>query len=269
MACSLKSVFCVSELNESVLGSKTKGALVPCSSKTDKAKSWGCSVLSNAFTGESVALDEKGLGYNSSKASSNVPVHAQTTICISKALMWWKKSQKPNMIEIHSAQELVHALLNAGDSLVVVDFYSPGCGGCKALHPKICQIAELYPKAIFLKVNYEELKTMCHGLRIHVLPFFRFYRGAEGRVCSFSCTNATIKKFKDAMAKHGNERCSFGPVKGLEESELKSLASIGEISLNSSLLYPKQEKLEDLVDDFSGVLSTASKNSGRMQDSLF
>lgn len=63
---------------------------------------------------------------------------AQATICVSKALKWWKKTLKPNMIEIHSAQELVHSLLNAGDSLVVVDFYSPGCGGCKALHPKVC-----------------------------------------------------------------------------------------------------------------------------------
>lgn len=58
---------------------------------------------------------------------------------------------------------------------------------------QICQIAELYPTAIFLKVNYEELKTMCQSLHIHVLPFFRFYRGAEGRVCSFSCTNATVR----------------------------------------------------------------------------
>jgi len=41
------------------------------------------------------------------------------------------------MIEIHSAQELVHSLRNAGDSLVVVDFYSPGCGGCKALDSKV------------------------------------------------------------------------------------------------------------------------------------
>ncbi|KAK7411422.1 hypothetical protein VNO78_02855 [Psophocarpus tetragonolobus] len=267
MACLLKSVYCVPE---NMFGSKTKGALVPCSSKTGEAKSWGCSVLSNAFMGKFTALDEKSLGFCNSKASSNVPLQVQATICVSKALKWWKKSLKPNMIEIHSAQELVHSLLNAGDSLVVVDFYSPGCGGCKALHPKICQIAEMYPNAIFLKVNYEELKTMCHGLSIHVLPFFRFYRGAEGRVCSFSCTNATIKKFKDALAKHGNERCSFGPAKGLEESELKTLASIGEISVSSSpLLYPKLGKLEDLVTGsyhFSGEWSMASNS---MQEAIF
>lgn len=41
------------------------------------------------------------------------------------------------MVEINSAQELVDNILNAGDRLVIVDFYSPGCGGCKALHPKV------------------------------------------------------------------------------------------------------------------------------------
>ncbi|KHN01877.1 thioredoxin-like 1-2, chloroplastic [Glycine soja] len=271
MACSLNSVFRVPDLNESMFGSRTKGALVPCPSKTGKVKSWGCSVLSNAFMGKSISLDEKGSGCCNSKSSSNIPVHAQATICVSKALKWWKKTLKPNMIEIHSAQELVHSLVNAGDSLLVVDFYSPGCGGCKALHPKICQIAELYPNATFLKVNYEELKTMCHGLRIHVLPFFRFYRGSEGRVCSFSCTNATIKKFKDALAKHGSERCSFGPTKGLEESELKILASIGEIN-SSPLLCPKLGKLEDLVmesHDFSGVWSMESNSRGIMLDAIY
>ncbi|KAH7656395.1 Monodehydroascorbate reductase (NADH) protein [Dioscorea alata] len=165
------------------------------------------------------------------------------SICVPRVLRWWEKTTSSNMIEIKCAQELVDALINAGDKLVIVDFYSPGCGGCKALHPKICQIAELNPDAQFLKVNYEELKPMCHKLHIHVLPFFRFYRGSQGLVCSFSCTNATINKFKNALAKHGKDQSnssSIGPAKGLEVKELLSLASSGEIdqlsySLSSSM----------------------------------
>ncbi|XP_078441313.1 thioredoxin-like 1-2, chloroplastic [Wolffia australiana] len=129
------------------------------------------------------------------------------------------------MAEMGSAQELAECLLAAGDRLVVVDFYSPGCGGCRVLHPKICQIAEKNPDVIFLKVNYEEHPSLCAGLRVHVLPFFRFYRGAAGRVCSFSCTTATINKFRDAMAKHGGVMSDAGPSKGLEDSELLRLAS--------------------------------------------
>lgn len=52
-------------------------------------------------------------------------------------MRWWEKSTKDNMLEIHSANHLVDSLLNAGDRLVVLDFYSPGCGGCKSLHPKV------------------------------------------------------------------------------------------------------------------------------------
>jgi hypothetical protein len=53
---------------------------------------------------------------------------------------------------------------------------------------------------------------------------FRFYRGAEARVASFSCTNATINKFKDALAKHGTDRCSLAPARGLDHSDLMALA---------------------------------------------
>ncbi|CAA7401113.1 unnamed protein product [Spirodela intermedia] len=148
---------------------------------------------------------------------------------VPRTMRWWEKGAAPNMMEIGSARELAESLLAAGDKLVVVDFYSPGCGGCRSLHPKICQIAEANRDVVFLKVNYEEHKSMCQSLQVHVLPFFRFYRGADGRVCSFSCTNATINKFRDALAKHGAERDGGaaipGPAKGLEESELLKLAS--------------------------------------------
>lgn len=235
MSCSANVGTNVSGLNGAVvIGSKTKGALgLPSSSgslsfgESEKTK---FPILRIDFMGQQLVLsDKRVLGDWSRKAPSRFSLRAQASIYVSRAMKWWEKTRQTNMVEINSAQELVDSLLNAGDRLVVVDFYSPGCGGCKALHPKICQLAESNPSAIFLKVNYEELRTMCQCLHIHVLPFFRLYRGSEGRLCSFSCTNATIKKFKDAMAKHGVERCSVGPAKGLDDSELAKLAERGEI----------------------------------------
>jgi len=61
----------------------------------------------------------------------------QMTLSFPKAIKWWKKGLQPNMKEIESAQELVGSLLDAGNKLVIVDFFSPGCGGCRALHPKV------------------------------------------------------------------------------------------------------------------------------------
>lgn len=57
-----------------------------------------------------------------------------------------------------------------------------------------------------------------------------------------------IKKFKDALGKYGTDQCSLGPAKGLDESELMRLASIGQISMNLPAPSPKEgDKMEDLV----------------------
>lgn len=45
-----------------------------------------------------------------------------------------------------------------------------------------------------------------------------------------------IKKFKDALAKHSTERCSLGPAKGLEESEIQALAGNRDLSFT----YPRK-----------------------------
>lgn len=152
---------------------------------------------------------------------------------LGKSQKWWEKGLQPNMREVTSAQDLVDTLQNAGDKLVIVDFFSPACGGCKALHPKVlfftlnlfffmdlilgcarscdfpfnfkftnflfvlwqlCQFAEMNPDVLFLQVNSEDNRAISYSLGVHVLPFFRFYRGAQGRLCSFSCTNATVCK---------------------------------------------------------------------------
>ncbi|ONK62764.1 uncharacterized protein A4U43_C07F7900 [Asparagus officinalis] len=182
---------------------------------------------SSGFLGKRFDFGDRGC---KTVRGSQRPTSVQMTLAFPKAMRWWKKGLQPNMKEIESAQDLVDSFQTAGDRLVVVDFFSPGCGGCKALHPKICQFAEMNPDVMFLQVNYEEHKSMCYSLNVHVLPFFRFYRGANGRLSSFSCTNATVKKFRDALAKHSTERCSLGPAKGLEESELVALAANKDLS---------------------------------------
>ncbi|XP_060169785.1 thioredoxin-like 1-2, chloroplastic [Lycium barbarum] len=224
MACSLNTGFSVS---------------VPCFNSRAKGYSRHCS--SNA------TLQLKDLTSREFQGKPLDHRQEQVSVCVGSGQAWWEKTLKPNMVEINSAQQLVDSLLKAGDRLVIIDFYSPGCGGCKTLHPKMCQLAESNPNAIFLKVNYEELKTMCSVLHIPVLPFFRFYRGAQGKVCSFSCTNATIKKFKDALSRYRNDGCSLSPAKGLDESELLALASIGQISIKSSFGYPVKDKQEETV----------------------
>lgn len=67
-----------------------------------------------------------------------------------------------------------------------------------------------------------------------------------------------IKKFKDALAKHGTERCSLGPAKGLDESELMALASIGLISREMVPSSTSDDK--DLVLNGATAMSHTLKN---------
>ncbi|CAL4929130.1 unnamed protein product [Urochloa decumbens] len=193
------------------------------------------------------------VGPRRSRAASRnlVASPVQMNLSFGKTMKWWEKGLQPNMRAIHTAQDLVDSLINAGDGLVIVDFFSPGCAGCHAVHPKICQFAERNPDVQFLQVNFEEHKSMCHSLHVHVFPFFRFYRGAQGRLCSFSCTNATIKKFKDALAKHKPDRCSLGPIKGLEESELLALAANRDLQFT----YTKEPELAPSVEDATEIIT--------------
>lgn len=41
------------------------------------------------------------------------------------------------MIDIHSTEEFINALSQAGDKLVIVEFYGTWCGSCRALFPKV------------------------------------------------------------------------------------------------------------------------------------
>lgn len=129
------------------------------------------------------------------------------------------------MHDIHSTQEFLDALNQAGDKLVIAEFYGTWCGSCRALYPKLCKIAAEHPDIVFLKVNFDENKPMCKSLNIKVLPNFHFYRGAEGRIDSFSCSLAKLQKLKDAIELHNTARCSLGPPLGVGDIDLPGSSS--------------------------------------------
>jgi thiol-disulfide isomerase/thioredoxin len=58
-------------------------------------------------------------------------------LMVCKSMKSWEKGVQPNMREIQSAQDLADSLLNAGDRFIIVDFFTHGCGACRALHPKV------------------------------------------------------------------------------------------------------------------------------------
>lgn len=61
---------------------------------------------------------------------------AHATLAETNQPKWWEKNA-PNMIDIHSTQEFLEALSQAGDRLVIVEFYGTWCASCRALFPKV------------------------------------------------------------------------------------------------------------------------------------
>lgn len=143
-------------------------------------------------------------------------------------LKWWEKNAGPNMIDIHSTEEFLNALSLAGDKLVIVEFYGTWCGSCRALFPKLCKTVEEHPDIVFLKVNFDENKPMCKRLNVRVLPYFHFYRGADGLLESFSCSLAKFHKLKDAIATHNTPRCSIGRPVGVGDLVLLERTTLQE-----------------------------------------
>ncbi|XWS70005.1 hypothetical protein CRYUN_Cryun03dG0012000 [Craigia yunnanensis] len=180
-------------------------------------------------------LDRKSCSLSSSVAGvSRLPVISRkqllsfkvhATITETNQPKWWEKNAGPNMIDIHSTQEFLSALSEAGERLVIVEFYGTWCASCRALFPKLCRISQEHPEILFLKVNFDENKPMCKSLNVKVLPYFHFYRGAHGQLESFSCSLAKFQKIKDAIEMHSQPHCNFGPSKGVGDLNLESISA--------------------------------------------
>ncbi|KAF5748487.1 thioredoxin-like 2 chloroplastic [Tripterygium wilfordii] len=171
----------------------------------------------------SSAADVARLAYTPRKQLLSFKVHA--TLAETEQPKWWERNPRPNMIDIHSTQEFLSTLSEAGDRLVIVDFYGTWCASCRALFPKLCRIAEEHPEILFLKVNFDENKPMCKSMNVKVLPYFHFYRGADGQLEAFSCSLAKFQKIKDAIATHNTARCSIGPPRGVGDLDLEALSA--------------------------------------------
>ncbi|CAF2071895.1 unnamed protein product, partial [Brassica napus] len=152
-------------------------------------------------TSSSLPSSSSNLFFSSSRKQS-LSIKVQALAAETEQPKWWEKKAGPNMIDITSTEQFLNALKDAGDRLVIVDFYGTWCGSCRAMFPKLCKTAEEHPEILFLKINFDENKSLCKSLNVKVLPYFHLYRGSDGQVDSFSCSLAKFKKLRDAIERH-------------------------------------------------------------------
>ena len=91
-----------------------------------------------------------------------------------------------------------------GSRLTVLCWYGRQCPGCKALHPKLHQIAMQNPSVTFVRVEFGgETEALAKAMGIRLLPFAQFF-GPEGLHETMACSLAPdhLKRFRKALEKY-------------------------------------------------------------------
>lgn len=101
---------------------------------------------------------------------------------------------------VESKEDFEKKLEEAGDKLVVVDFYATWCGPCKMIEPFLKQQSDILSDVvIFLKVDVDENEEIASEYEISCMPTFLFIKRKE-KVDEISGANQDM--IKEMLAKY-------------------------------------------------------------------
>ncbi|XP_034944341.1 thioredoxin-2-like [Chelonus insularis] len=103
------------------------------------------------------------------------------------------------VVQIKTLEEFKEKLAEAGDKLVVVDFYATWCGPCKVISPKFEEFSNEFTDVIFYKVDVDEGETIATEYEIESMPTFIFFKNQKK---IDSMIGASIEKLKTLLNKH-------------------------------------------------------------------
>ena len=81
--------------------------------------------------------------------------------------------------QIGSLADLNKEMADAGDKLVVIDFYATWCGPCKMISPKLEEMSKTKTNVVFLKVDVDEAEDVAMEYNISAMPTFLFMKNGK------------------------------------------------------------------------------------------
>ncbi|UYV67580.1 TXN [Cordylochernes scorpioides] len=70
-------------------------------------------------------------------------------------------------------------LTEAGNKLVVVDFYATWCGPCKMIAPYLEKLSGEHKDVVFLKVDVDENEDLASEYQVQCMPTFIFIKNRD------------------------------------------------------------------------------------------
>mmetsp|Transcript_50643 Transcript_50643/g.131714 ORF Transcript_50643/g.131714 Transcript_50643/m.131714 type:complete len:193 (-) Transcript_50643:255-833(-) len=111
------------------------------------------------------------------------------------------RSGMGSVVALHSDADWQAAmqLTRDDDVAVVVDFTAVWCGPCQRIAPFFAELAAKHPKALFVKVDVDELEEVAQGAEIMAMPTFQVYK--KGAMVD-KTTGANNDNLATMVAKH-------------------------------------------------------------------
>ncbi|XP_063994117.1 thioredoxin-2-like isoform X2 [Diachasmimorpha longicaudata] len=105
------------------------------------------------------------------------------------------------VVIIENQNDLKKRLEEAGDKLVIIDFFATWCGPCKVIAPQFEELSKEHPDIVFLKVDVDDNEDIATEYEISSMPTFIFIKN-NTVVHQFS--GASLQKIQEGIQAHQN-----------------------------------------------------------------